>query len=469
MNTRTINAIVAWTLFAVMPAAATAQGTEQGQAIASSDVLSQISMFSYREGPKSDLYFRGTPIAENAEGTGKVEYQDGNAQISAQVKDLPEPASLGPYTTYVLWALTPDGRASNQGVLVGFEGGKGKLDTQYGAPQFALVVTAEPHFAVTVPSTMIALYNIADDVEGDESKVETLTERADYSDLAPIAMDRDMNVVEMVQARYALAIARAAGAERFAGDTLATANASLVAAETALQGKRSERKTAPRLASEAIVGAEDARRAAMIGSAAAAESESRRVAAATATDSANAAAARAATAAAAVNQRDREATALRTERDRETAALRASAAAAIAARNDLLARLNTALPTHESDRGLVSEIGGVNFATGTANLNVAAREGLAKFSGVVASYPTLQFEVEGHTDSTGSVATNNELSLRRAIAARDYLIGQGVSASSIDVAGFGQAQPVGDNSTSDGRARNRRVEIVISGGTLDLR
>lgn len=93
-----------------------AQGTEQGQAIASSDVLSQISMFNYREGPKSDLYFRGTPIAATAEGRGRVEYQDGNAQISANVKKLPEPASLGPYTAYVLWALTPDGRASNQGV-----------------------------------------------------------------------------------------------------------------------------------------------------------------------------------------------------------------------------------------------------------------------------------------------------------------------------------------------------------------
>ena len=70
----------------------------------------------------------------------------------------------------MLWALTPDGRAVNQGVLAGLEDDKGELDTTYGASQFALIVTAEPHFAVSVPSTMIALYNVADDVEGPRSR-----------------------------------------------------------------------------------------------------------------------------------------------------------------------------------------------------------------------------------------------------------------------------------------------------------
>ena len=120
-----------------------------------------------------------------------------------------------------------------------------------------------------------------------------------------------------------------------------------------------------------------------------------------------------------------------------------------------------------TDRGLVSEIGGVQFATGTANLTASAREGLAKFSGIVASYPGLRFTVEGHTDNTGTVAANNELSLRRAIAVRDYLINQGVAASSTDVAGLGSSRPVADNTTADGRARNRRVEIVVAGGPME--
>src|SRR5690606_16625582 len=124
------------------------------------------------------------------------------------------------------------------------------------------------------------------------------------------------------------------------------------------------------------------------------------------------------------------------------------------------------LPTRDSSRGLIAEIGGVQFATGAAEANTTARESLARFSGIVASYPGLRFNVEGHTDNVGSAAMNRELSLRRAMTVRDYLIAQGVAASSIDVAGLGLSAPIGDNSTADGRARNRRVEIVVSGGPL---
>lgn len=106
---------------------------------------------------------------------------------------------------------------------------------------------------------------------------------------------------------------------------------------------------------------------------------------------------------------------------------------------------------------------------GNSEISASAREGVSKFSGIVAPYPDLRFRVEGHTDSTGSVATNNALSLRRATSVRDYLIGQGLPASSIEVAGLGSSMPSADNSTADGRARNRRVEIVISGGPLAAR
>ena len=84
----------------------------------------------------------------------------------------------------------------------------------------------------------------------------------------------------------------------------------------------------------------------------------------------------------------------------------------------------------------------------------------------MASYPELRFNVEGHTDNVGSAAMNQELSLRRAMTVRDYLIEQGVPASKIDVAGLGLSAPIGDNATTDGRARNRRVEIVVSGAPL---
>jgi outer membrane protein OmpA-like peptidoglycan-associated protein len=394
-------------------------------------------MFNYEEGPKSDLLLRATPIAATGEGKIQVEYQDGNAEISVDVQDLPPPPSIGPYTTYVLWALTPDGRAANQGVIGTIEGGDGKLTTRYNSSQFALIVTAEPHFAASAPSTMIALYNVADDVKGTESKVTSLTERADYTSLEPVAVVERTRPVELVQAQYAISIATAAGAEQYASTLLATAKEKLAAAETAAAGRRSsDREKAPPLAREAVIAGEDARRAAMVGKAEAdAKAQSEAAAAA--------AAATAARAAAAEEQ----------VRARE------------AARQDLLNRLNAVLPTRETDRGLVSEIGGVQFATGTADLSSTARETLARFAGIVASYPQLRFLIEGHTDSTGSVEANNELSLRRAISVRDYLISQGVAASSTDAAGLGPSRPIADNETAEGRARNRRVEIVITGGT----
>lgn len=413
----------------VVPLAAFAQS--QRAAIASSDVLSQISMFNYQG--KSSLELRPTPIAATGGGDVDVDYDNGNARIEVKVKDLPPPSKLGPYTCYVLWALTPDGRASNQGVVGDIEGGKAKLDTQYSASQFALIVTAEPHFAVTAPSNMIVLYNVGGKVKGTETKVTSLTERADYSHLTPIAVSKT-KPADLVAAEYSLAIAAAAGAEKYAVNQYSGAQQKLTAAQAAASASRSsDRKQAPALAREAVIAGEDARREGMAGKAAA-----------------DAAAAQAAAAKAAA----------------EAASADAAIKAKAAARQELLTRLNQALPTRETDRGLVSEIGGVQFATGTADLNAAARESLARLAGIVASYPDLRFKVEGHTDNVGTADTNNALSLRRAIAVRDYLIGQRVPASNIDAQGLGSAHPIADNDSADGRARNRRVEIVISGGPL---
>jgi outer membrane protein OmpA-like peptidoglycan-associated protein len=147
----------------------------------------------------------------------------------------------------------------------------------------------------------------------------------------------------------------------------------------------------------------------------------------------------------------------------EEAARQAALEAEQRARADLTARLNRALPTRQTERGIVAEIAGVQFATGAATLNASAREALARFSGIVGVYPSLRFKVEGHTDSTGSAETNRILSRHRATTVRDYLIGQGVDAGSISIEGLGPDQPVADNATSEGRARNRRVEIILTG------
>ena len=417
-------------------------------------------MFTYEVGPKSRLELKPTPIATDARGEVTVEYKKGNANIDVKVKDLPPPPRLGPYTTYVLWALTPDGRAASQGVVAGIEGGKGKLETEYAAPQFALIVTAEPHFAVSTPSNMIVLYNVGEKVKGRETKVTTLNERADYSGLREIAVQKN-RPPDVVAAEYAVEAAEAAGAPQYASTVYAKAKQKLTLAEGAVNStRRSDRKDAPTLAHEAVLAGEDARREAIKGKAAA---ESAVAQAAAAAD----AAAVEAEAGARATQAAREAGVRATEAAREAgqvAAVNAASEERAAQRQELLERLNKALPTRETPRGLVSEIGGVQFATGTANLSAAARESLARFAGVVASYPDLKFNVEGHTDSTGSEQTNEVLSQRRAIAVRDYLIGQHVPASNINAEGFASSRPVADNDTVEGRARNRRVEIGISGG-----
>ena len=141
-------------------------------------------------------------------------------------------------------------------------------------------------------------------------------------------------------------------------------------------------------------------------------------------------------------------------------------AATRAARADLVARLNRVLPTRESERGIVAEIAGVQFGVGAASLNAQARIALARFAGIVVIYPAIRFRVEGHTDNTGSEATNRALSLGRANSVRDYLLQQGVETARISVVGLGPDQPVADNSTNQGRARNRRVEIVLSGDPI---
>ena len=108
----------------------------------------------------------------------------------------------------------------------------------------------------------------------------------------------------------------------------------------------------------------------------------------------------------------------------------------------------------------------VLFDTGSYTLKPGAREKLAKISGILLAHPGLTLEIEGHTDSVGADAFNQQLSERRADAVRDFLAEQGVPASSIAARGFGKTQPVASNDTPEGRQRNRRVELVVNGDAI---
>jgi outer membrane protein OmpA-like peptidoglycan-associated protein len=160
----------------------------------------------------------------------------------------------------------------------------------------------------------------------------------------------------------------------------------------------------------------------------------------------------------------------RADAERNVANARANRAEGdkVALRAQLLAQLNAILQTRESARGLIVNMSGVLFQTGQSALLPAAREKLAKISGIVLAHPGLKLQVEGHTDSVGNDASNQTLSERRAEGARDYLVSQGVPANSIVSRGFGSTMPIGSNDTVEGRQSNRRVELVVSGDSIQI-
>jgi outer membrane protein OmpA-like peptidoglycan-associated protein len=132
-------------------------------------------------------------------------------------------------------------------------------------------------------------------------------------------------------------------------------------------------------------------------------------------------------------------------------------------RASLLEQFNRILETRDTVRGLVVNLGDVLFATAKYDLRPDARERLAKLSGIVLAHPGLNLAIEGYTDNVGSESFNQTLSEQRAGSVRAYLIAQGLNPGSVSATGFGMSNPVAENSTSAGRQKNRRVEIVVSG------
>jgi outer membrane protein OmpA-like peptidoglycan-associated protein len=105
----------------------------------------------------------------------------------------------------------------------------------------------------------------------------------------------------------------------------------------------------------------------------------------------------------------------------------------------------------------------IQFATGTSNLTTAAKTELNKLSEILnRDYMNIKIAIEGHTDNVGKAEINQSLSEKRAAAVKAYLIGKKVDAARLSSVGYGPAQPVADNATAEGRAKNRRVEFKVS-------
>ena len=135
-------------------------------------------------------------------------------------------------------------------------------------------------------------------------------------------------------------------------------------------------------------------------------------------------------------------------------------------RAQILRQLNLILETRDTARGLIVNMSDVLFDFGKSTLRPGTREKLAKVSGIVLAHPGLKLEIEGHTDSIGSDEFNQRLSEQRASAVREYLAAQGVPGDTMTSRGFGKTQPVASNNTNEGRQRNRRVEMVVSGDII---
>ena len=152
-------------LSSALAGSAFAQQLERDVQVMSADVEGRLEGFSYQEGPVSRLEFYGSSLALKASGDAKVEFQDGRASVDASVSQLPDPWTFGPFSTYVLWAVTADGRANNIGSIE-LRNGRGLLETTTPLSQFALIMSAEPHFAVTAPSKYVVLRNLGKFVRG---------------------------------------------------------------------------------------------------------------------------------------------------------------------------------------------------------------------------------------------------------------------------------------------------------------
>jgi outer membrane protein OmpA-like peptidoglycan-associated protein len=493
--------------------------------------------YRHLSGP-TKIDFAGTVLMPLAKGEAGVESKRGAIRIQAKFEKLQPAERFGPeFLTYVLWAVSPEGRADNLGE-VQLEGTKSKLDVTAQLQAFALIVTAEPYFAVTQPSEVVVLENVVrPDTVGGVEEMDAkfdLLQRSQYTMVQNISAGAKAEAgvpLGLAEARNAIQIAQAAGAQKYANDSFQKA-AQLLAQAEELQLHKGEKKQIEMAAREAVQTAEDARsitvkrveeeRLAAERQAAAdreakakadaenaekakleaelaaeraarekAEAEAARVQALAQQQAAQAEAEKARLAADQAAREKAEADAARANAEVQQAAARDQAAAAqaqaaaaqaeaeaarraaaqaeadkAALRAQLLSQLNTILQTRDSARGLIVNMSDVLFDTGSYTLKPGAREKLAKISGIVLAHPGLNLQIEGHTDSVGGDEFNQTLSERRAGAVRDFLIDQGVGASTVSARGFGKTQPVATNDTSEGRQRNRRVEIVVNGDAI---
>ncbi|MGA2048421.1 MAG: OmpA family protein [Terracidiphilus sp.] len=447
--------------------------------------------YFHRNG-STKIGFQGTSLLPAVKGQAKVEARLGRTSIEANFEGLSPANGFGTeYLTYVLWAITPEGRPVNLGeVLPTGSKDKNQITVTTNLQSFGLIVTAEPYYAVTMPSDLVVAQNFVEDkTQGVIEQVNahySLLPRGAYAETAgrhtvlnPITRD-ERSPLELYEAMNAVEIAEAAGADKYAADTMTTAKTALKNAQD-LDLHKDNRKETITFAREAVQSSEDARIITI--RKIKAEDDAAQLAAKNQSDQnaqqsqllAQQAQAAAEQQAAARAQADAAAAEAQAQAEKARAAQAAAEQSAQQAtqqaeqvRERLRAQLNAVLQTTETARGLIVNMSDVLFDFNKYTLKPEAREKLAKVSGILIAYPGLKVQVEGYTDSIGSDEYNLKLSEQRADGVRDYLVAQSVADQSVTAKGYGKNDPVADNSSDSGRAQNRRVELVVSGSAIGV-
>jgi outer membrane protein OmpA-like peptidoglycan-associated protein len=458
--------------------------------------------YQYHSGP-TRIDFRGTVLLPAAKGDATVDPQKGRTAIDARFDGLQAPQRFGAeYLSYVLWAVTPDGASRNLGEIIPNGSNRAHLPVTTDLQAFGLIVTAEPYAAVRHPSDVVVLENyVRPDTVGQiqpvEAKVE-LMPRGQYTWNVPagetaaaagarkVSMGRYQAVLQVYEAQNALGIAQAAGAEKYAPDVYAKAQQELQEAQR-LQSARGADDRVVQFARAATEIAEDARilaerrgQEAAIAAARQETAEARqaRQQAETAAEQERERANRAQAQA----QLDREAR-VRAEMTAQAASARSEQAAAAVAqaapppqpaqqtalvrdaaarenRTRLWERMNSAMVTRDTPRGLDATLGDNDFEG--ARLRPGPAAAVSQLAAALASQPGLRISVEGNADT----AESSPLARRRADAVAAALIGAGVPARQVSSEDLGNSRLLVSNATERGRTENRRVEIVISGDAI---
>ena len=490
-------------------------------AVAQSDTTRTTLAITYPLDQTIEVPFHGTTRLPRLKGTAKIRRQGRRGtRVELSIDNLPRAYELGGvYTTYVLWAISPDGHVDNLGEIKRSGSGMidSKIDVTTPLQTFALIVTAEPHFLVHAPSRMVVMENLAPakmkGAQLETSRIQYIGNTSDYfrdSRVPQIAQSdfRDIPVA-LLGARQAVNLARYAGADRDAPNELRTAEADLEQAESALRMRQPDREI-DILARQAISSGAKAEDMALVRKAARERREEieRRDAAVRSAEktaeSANQENARlqselnaerharelaerdAVNATEQLRDARTEIARLRDEiqsvrADAEDAKVRLARiegekqaedarraaekreADQRAASDALKQSLSKFLTVRDTNHGMTLVLAeSLWVSPRSSKLAPASLAKLDQIGALLANNPGYQINIESYTDDRGDPSTLEQLTQDRARVLSERLATAGVDVTRIQVNGMGGANPIVPNTTLANRAKNRRTEITLT-------